>query len=81
VTSSMKSKRESVPESSSMLGLGHINTASFLFGDDEELGHQEALKSPEAKTYLQMNTTDDKFPILVRNNNQPGLVSSTFCLS
>ena len=74
VTSSMKQKRESVPETSSM-NLEHINTTSFLFGDDEEAGHKESTKSPDVKTYLQMNTTDDKFPILIRNNHQPGVVS------
>ena len=78
VTSSMKQKRESVPDYSSVMGLGHINTTSFLFGDDEERnhGHKESATSPDVKSYLQMNTTDDKFPILIRNNHQPGLVSS-----
>ena len=74
VTSSMKQKRESVPEYSSMMNLGHINTTSFLFGDDEP-SHKESATSPDVKTYLQMNTTDDKFPILIRNNQIPGVVS------
>ena len=77
VTSSMKQKRESVPDYSPVLGMGPINTARFLFGDDDEkhAGQKESTTSPDVHTYLQMNTTDDKFPILVRNNHQPGVVS------
>jgi hypothetical protein len=45
--------------------LGHINTAAFLFDDEEK---QNPTASPDAKQYLQMNTTDDKFPILVRRD-------------
>ena len=75
VTSSMNRKRESVPDYSSIMGVGHINTTGFLFGDDDEKV-KESATSPDVKTYLQMNTTDDKFPILIRNNHHPGLVSS-----
>ena len=73
----MKQKRESVPDYSSLMGLGHINTTSFLFGDDDEKhsGQKDSTTSPDVNSYLQMNTTDDKFPILVRNNHQPGVVS------
>ncbi|CAI6333901.1 unnamed protein product [Periconia digitata] len=46
--------------------LGTIDTHAYLFDDDEN--QQNHLSSPEAKSYLQMNTTDDKFPILVRRN-------------
>ena len=74
VTSSMNRKRESVPDYSSIMGVGHINTTGFLFGDDDEKV-KESATSPDVKTYLQMNTTDDKFPILIRNNHHPGLVS------
>jgi hypothetical protein len=31
--------------------------------------------SPEVKNYLQMNATDDKFPILVRRDGDSGMVS------
>ena len=74
----MKQKRESVPDYSSVMGLGHINTTSFLFGDDDEKhpGQKDSTTSPDVSSYLQMNTTDDKFPILVRNNHQPGVVSN-----
>jgi len=55
------------------MGLGHINTTSFLFGDDDD--SKESTTSPDVKNYLQMNATDDKFPILVRRNEFPGVVS------
>lgn len=49
--------------------LGSVNTTSFLFGDDDE--HKPAKQtqsnvSPDTKTYLQLHTTNDQFPILVR---------------
>lgn len=51
--------------------LGHINTTSYLFGDDDDKpagkGHNTSA-SPNIKSYLQMNTTDDKFPILIRRD-------------
>lgn len=54
--------RDDLPDLASVLG--HINTHSFLFDDEEK--QQNPAASPDAKSYLQMNTTDDKFPILVR---------------
>ena len=73
----MARKRESVPEYSAVMGVGHINTTGFLFGDDDEKpsSRRESVTSPDVNSYLQMNTTDDKFPILIRNNHHPGLVS------
>lgn len=73
----MRSKRESVPDYSSVLGLGHINTTNFLFGDDDEksTNHKESTTSPDVTNYLRMNTTVDQFPILVRNDQNPGVVS------
>jgi hypothetical protein len=49
--------------------LDQTNTARFLFGEEE------SSSTPDVKNYLQMNTTDDKFPILVRRDEYPGLVS------
>ncbi|KAL8947592.1 MAG: hypothetical protein Q9222_006144 [Ikaeria aurantiellina] len=57
------------------MGLGHINTTGFLFGDDDEAAKKDMATSPDVKNYLQMNATDDKFPILVRREEYPGLVS------
>ena len=82
VTSSMTRKRESVPEYSEMMGSFQINTTGFLFGDDDDKpsAQAESATSPDVNTYLQMNTTDDKFPILIRNNKRPDMVNeaSTF---
>ena len=65
---------ESVPEHSASMGLGHLNTTSFLFDDDDR--SKESAISPDAKSYVQM--TDDKFPILVRRDDYPGVVRLTF---
>lgn len=67
--------RDNGAEYSSALGLGHINTTGFLFGDDDETAKKESAASPDVNSYLQMNATDDKFPILVRRDDYPGLVS------
>lgn len=75
VSLSMRQKRESAPDFASSVGLSHIDTTSILFGDDDE-GHKDATTSPDVKSYLQANTTEDKFPILVRSNHKPGTVSS-----
>lgn len=63
---------ETVPEHSATGTLGQINTTSFLFDDEDA---KESTTSPDVKSYLQMNATDDKFPILVRRNDYPGVVS------
>lgn len=65
-------------EYSPAVGLGQINTTSFLFTDDDEASKKESATSPDVKSYLQMNATDDKFPILVRRDEYPGLVSNAF---
>ena len=68
--------RNEMPDYASASSLGQINTTGFLFGDDEAQGKKEhSTTSPDVKSYLQMNATDDKFPILVRRNDYPGLVS------
>ena len=74
----MSRNRESVPDYSSVMGVGHINTTGFLFGDEDEkpAPKKESATSPDVKSYLQMNATDDKFPILVRRDAFPGVVSS-----
>lgn len=51
--------------------LGSVNTASFLFGDEDDQKHGRQTQtnptaSPDAKTFLQLHTNDDKFPILIR---------------
>ena len=75
VTGLRSRNHETVPEHSATMGLGHINTTSFLFGDDDD--SKDSTTSPDVKSYLQMNATDDKFPILVRRNEYPGVVSGS----
>jgi hypothetical protein len=61
--------------------LGSIDTTGYLFGDEGK-DHNPAA-SPNHKSYLQMNTTDDKFPILVRrsaNGNGMELSASSAAL-
>ncbi|MCJ1287538.1 hypothetical protein MMC26_006890 [Xylographa opegraphella] len=79
VTSSVARTRDFVSDYASAIGMGPINTTGFLFGDDDEKPsmQKESTTSPDVKTYLQMNTTDDKFPILIRNNHHPGLLSAS----
>ena len=72
VTGLRSRNHETVPEHSATMGLGQINTTSFLFDDEDS---KESTTSPDVKSYLQMNATDDKFPILVRRNEFPGVVS------
>lgn len=83
VTGTRKRYSEIQQDHSSVLGLGHINTTGFLFGDDDEkaAAKKESATSPDVKSYLQMNATDDKFPILVRREEFPGLVSNISCPS
>jgi hypothetical protein len=45
--------------------LDQTNTTHFLFGDDE------SAPSSDLQSYLQMNATDDNFPILVRRDEYP----------
>ena len=81
VTGTRKRYSETHHDYSSVLGLGHINTTGFLFGDDDEkaAAKKESATSPDVKSYLQMNATNDKFPILVRREEYPGLVSDMTC--
>lgn len=58
-----------------MLSLDQTNTTRFLFGEDENAAPGNVDK------YLNMNATDDKFPILVRRDEFPGLVSNFNFLS
>lgn len=79
VTGSRTRKDDAATDYASMMGLGHINTTGFLFDNDDEkaAAKKEATTSPDVKTYLQMNDTDDKFPILVRRDGYPGLLSAS----
>jgi hypothetical protein len=52
-----------------ILSLDQTNTTRFLFGDDDSSA------TPEVNKYLEMNTTENKFPVLIRREEYPGLVS------
>lgn len=52
-----------------MLSLDQTNTARFLFGEEEG-----STTSPDVNNYLEMNATDNNFPILVRNQDYPSQV-------
>lgn len=54
-----------------ILSLDQTNTTRFLFGDDDNTA------SPDINNYLEMNTTENKFPVLIRRDEYPGVVSST----
>ena len=75
VTGYNNRSRNEMPDLASVLSLEPINTTRFLFGDDDDKEKNSAT-SPDVKSYLQMNATDDKFPILVRREDYPGLVSN-----
>ncbi|KAL6707045.1 hypothetical protein ACN47E_004797 [Coniothyrium glycines] len=63
--------RRDLPDLASVLG--HIDTASYLFGEDEKEHNPAA--SPDHKGYLQMSNTKDEFPILVRRGDGTGNVA------
>ncbi|KAF2755608.1 ARM repeat-containing protein [Pseudovirgaria hyperparasitica] len=53
--------------------LGHIDTTKFLFDDQEDkpVNHHTPVASPDRRSFLHMNTTNDKdnFPILIRRED------------
>ncbi|KUJ08544.1 ARM repeat-containing protein [Mollisia scopiformis] len=55
-----------------MLSLDQTNTARFLFGEEEG-----GTASPDVNTYLDMNTTAENFPILIRNQDFPSQLSAS----
>ncbi|KAI9863830.1 MAG: hypothetical protein M1813_003482 [Trichoglossum hirsutum] len=74
--------RQDLADLTSQLSLGQINTTGFLFGDDDTdkpaaKKQGNSATSPDVKSYLQMNATDDKFPILVRRDDYPGVLSAS----
>ena len=61
-------------------GLGPLNTTSFLFDDNDDkhlsLNGTADLSSPVAKAYMQLGSSDDKFPTL-RSNGTSGIVRTS----
>lgn len=58
------------------LGTVSSHATSFMFSSDhdEAINVLKAASPPDVKGYLQVNSTDDNFPILVRRDSYPGRV-------
>lgn len=65
VTSLDYRSRADLPDLASVLG--HIDTTSYLFGEDDK-ERNAAVSPPDQKAYFQMSSTKDEFPILVRRD-------------
>lgn len=65
VTSLDYRSRTDLPDLASVLG--HIDTAGYLFGEEEK-ERNPAASPPDQKAYFQMSNTKDEFPILVRRD-------------
>lgn len=59
--------------------LGHVNTSAFLFGDEYEKssGTMSPPSGQGCGGFLQMNTNEDQFPILVRREGEGQLGGPT----
>ena len=60
------------------LALGHVNTASFLFGGEESKSaktsrYRNSISSPQVKALF--SARDDKFPTLIRRDDHTNFVS------
>lgn len=61
-------------------GLNPLNPARyFLNGHDEEdkfgdIKDEDRIPTPDVKSYLRLTDPDDKFPTLIRQDNNSGLV-------
>ncbi|MBW0525349.1 hypothetical protein O181_065064 [Austropuccinia psidii MF-1] len=62
------------PTKSTTINNAAPSVTSFLFDDELETDLQHATFGGK---YLQMNTDDDKFPILVRRDSFPGMLSAS----
>ncbi|CAG8976315.1 hypothetical protein HYALB_00005721 [Hymenoscyphus albidus] len=67
--------RYSMPVTRSRNGMPDLldpsNTARFLFGEED------SATSPDIKNYMNATTTKDNFPILVRGDGYPGMLSAS----
>lgn len=65
------------------IGLNPFYPAKFAFGDDDDedrrgLKDQDRIPTPDVKSYLKLTDPDDKFPTLIRRDDNSGLVSEVF---
>lgn len=57
---------------------GHINTAAFLFDDeDEKLSVPKPTANRPVSSFYAMNTTDGEFPVLIRRNGDAAMAQLT----
>ncbi|OAX77995.1 hypothetical protein ACJ72_07700, partial [Emergomyces africanus] len=61
------------------IGLNPFHPAKFAFGDDEEdrgIKDDDRIPTPDVKSYLKLTDPDDKFPTLIRRDDNSGLLSA-----
>ncbi|EEH02919.1 pumilio RNA binding protein [Histoplasma capsulatum G186AR] len=63
------------------IGLNPFYPAKFAFGDDDDedrrgLKDQDRIPTPDVKSYLKLTDPDDKFPTLIRRDDNSGLLSA-----
>ena len=61
------------------VGLKSFTSAKYLLGEEEddkmkEPKDEDRIPTPDVKSYLQLTDPDDKFPTLVRHDDNSGLV-------
>lgn len=75
--------RSKYPSIGTTAALGHANK-SFYIGDEDETNVNSADQTdltPDVKSILQLTAIDDKFPTLVRRDDNSGLASILRSLS
>ncbi|OAT01602.1 RNA-binding protein [Blastomyces dermatitidis ER-3] len=63
------------------IGLNPFHPAKFAFGDDDDedrrgLKDDDRIPTPDVKSYLKLTDPDDKFPTLIRRDDNSGLLSA-----
>lgn len=76
-TTSLASQMRSNPSAfSNSVGMNPLNASKYIFGEhDDDDNKEDRFPTPDIKTYLQLTDPDDKFPTLIRQDDQSGLVS------
>lgn len=49
-----------------------------LESEEDKSKNEDRVSTPDVKSYLRMTDSDDKFPTLVRRDDNPSVVSSFF---
>ncbi|PGH18866.1 hypothetical protein AJ79_00279 [Helicocarpus griseus UAMH5409] len=63
------------------IGLNPFHPGKFAFGEDDEddrrgLKDDDRIPTPDVKSYLKLTDPDDKFPTLIRRDDNSGLLSA-----